>query len=237
MRSMKRFSTMGCAAALAFAAFSGCSNDPTVANGGTIETGGNLVFVQVDRVGRPGLKELYIPYGQHSAFVGSTPNGDISTYGPLVTTFVTGTAGRSSAIGAYVASLLTPDVLVANLYSSTPTSYLGWETTATSTGIGQIPSNAGCALPGLSATVGGFGGRALGDDVVSTMLGLAYGSLATTTTLTSGTPNVTATPPPDDGKEQNGLNGTPNLACQNVPDDTTGKGITSLQFPYLGAPH
>jgi hypothetical protein len=231
---MKRLLTFVCATGISLAAFSSCSNDPTVktTNG---SNGGNLNFIQIDRVGRPGIKELYLAYSQHTAFVNSTPSGDIATYGPMIASFVTGTAGRSSAIAAYVSALLTPDALVANLYGTAPSSYLGWETQATSTGLGQIPSGAGCA--GGSTTVGGFGGRSLSDDVVSTMLSLSYGSLATTTTLTNATPNVTASPAPDDGKEQNGQNGTRNLACQFVPYSASSKGITSLQFPYLGAPH
>jgi hypothetical protein len=204
---------------------SACSNDPTVNPNGTNTTGSNVVFHEVDRIGKPGIKELYLAFGTHSGYNQSVPAGDLTNYGPPVASFVTTTAGRSAAIGSFVSMILLPDALIANFQdASTRASYLGWETG------GQI--NPDCT--GLSGTT--FGGRALNDDVVDTDLGLAFGNLATSAKLTSaGTINLGPTPPPpDDGKEKNGANGTPNLTNEHVTCPVaTG---TPHQFPYLAAP-
>jgi len=221
---MKRSITILAAAILSLAAFSSCSNDPTVANGGQVSNGSQIQFKQIDRVGKPGVKELYLAYAQHIAFNASTPENDPATYGPQIATFVTTTGGRSAAIGAYVASLLTPDALVVNLNGTGSASYLGWETSPAAGAAGQIASSCNAA--------GSFGGRSLFDDVVSEMLGLTFGSLATTTTLSASAtlPNVSTTAiPPDDGKE------TPGLANQEVACPATT--AFNAQFPYLTEPH
>jgi hypothetical protein len=213
------------AAALSLAAFAGCSNDPTVNNNnnGTGGVTSNPTFIQVAREGRPGVKELYLPYAAHDAFNRDVPTNDIAKTAPQIDAFVTGTAGRSAGISAYTQALLAPDALVANLAdTSTRASYLGWETG------GQIAVDC-TGLPGTT-----FGGRALDDDVVNAMLGLAFGNLATSATLTVATPNVSAAIPADDGKEKNGQNGTPNLTNQLA--SCSGKGFTPNQFPYLANP-
>ena len=218
---MQRFVTLAALAALTLAG-AGCSNDPTVnPNIGNPTT---VNFVQIDRVGKPGIKELYLPYAAHAGFNAATPSGDSGTYASQVSTFVTGTAGRSAAIGGYVSALLIPDALIADLSdTSGRASYLGYETS------GQLKVD----CTGLAPTA--FGGRSLTDDVVSAMLGLSFGSLATTTSLPNRTPNVLPTAAPaDDGNERDGRNGTPNLATQNVPCGA--KGFTPQTFPYLGAP-
>ena len=222
---MKRFTVALCAFALGLAGV-GCSNDPTVENNGdTTTNGSNITFLQVAREGRPGIKELFLPYASHDAFNRQTPSTDTTT-GPAITTFLTSApAGRSAAVAAYVTSLLSGDALVANLGSSaTRASYLGYETG------GAIASD----CTGLAPTT--FGGRGLNDDVVNATLGLAFGNLATTSnpTATTGTPTALVSPAPDDGKEQNGANGTPNLTNQDV--SCTTKGYTFGAFPYLASP-
>lgn len=229
---MKRLITFACATAVSLAAFSSCSNDPTVNNNGTGATGSNLVFKQIDRIGRPGLKALYIPYANHDAFNRLSPNTDSVQVASQIGNFMTA-AGRSAAISQYVQELLVPDVLVFNATSpSTTASYLGWESG------GQIPASCSGGAPNT------FGGRALNDDVVTVMLGLAYGNLATSSTITNAAntnvfpfatnSTTTSTPPPDDGKEQNGQNGTPLLSKQNIP--CTSKSMPMSNFPYLQAP-
>jgi hypothetical protein len=229
---MKRLITFACATAVSLAAFSSCSNDPTVTTNGSGTTGANLVFKQIDRIGRPGLKALYIPYANHDAFNRLSPNTDSTQVASQIGDFMTA-AGRSAAINQYVQELLVPDVLVFNATSSATTaSYLGWESG------GQIPASCTGAAPNT------FGGRGLSDDVVTVMLGLAYGNLATSATITNAAntnvfPFATNTttssaPPPDDGKEQNGENGTPLLSKQNIT--CTSKSTTMATFPYLQAP-
>jgi hypothetical protein len=231
---MNRLIIIVCSTAISLAAFSSCSNDPTVANnGGGGTTGANLVFKQIDRVGRPGLKELFIPYADHDAFNRARPTEDPTLTAPQIGTFMTSTANRSSDIAAYVEDLLTPDALIFNVTSTATTAtYLGYESG------GQITASCN----GVAPTT--FGGRALGDDVVSVMLGLAYGNLATRTVLTnasktnvfsfsSNSTSVVA-PPADDGAEQNGQNGTPLLSNQNL--SCNDKITNSNTFPYLTAP-
>lgn len=164
-----------------------------------------------------------MPYGFHDTFNRFSPITDNTQTAPQIDTFMVTTAGRSTAIAAYVEALLTPDVLVANLADpSTHASYLGWETG------GKIADDCTGIPPAT------FGGRSLTDDVVDAMLGLAFGNLATTTVLGATTPNVAVAVPPDDGKDRNGANGTPNLVKQNV--SCANKGITLGNFPYLGVP-
>jgi hypothetical protein len=229
---MKRLITFACATAVSLAAFSSCSNDPTVTSNGQQTTGANLVFKQIDRIGRPGLKQLYLPYANHDAFNRLSPNTDAAQAASQIGTFMTA-AGRSAAISQYVQELLVPDVLVFNATSAATTaSYLGWESG------GQIPASCTGGAPNT------FGGRALNDDVVTVMLGLAYGNLATSATITnaantnvfafSTNTSTTSAPPPDDGKEQNGLNGTPLLSKQNIT--CTSKSTPMSNFPYLQAP-
>ncbi len=210
------------------AGIAGCSNDPTVLTGGETTNGSNITFVQIDREGRPGVKELFLPYASHEAFNREVPNADTTTSGQI-NTFVTGApAGRSAAIGAYVSNLLSPDVLIANLNdNSTRASYLGYET------------NAGIAADCTGQTPTTFGGRALTDDVVNVMLGLTFGNLATTSNPTvpsaaAPTPAPAGTLAPDDGNEQNGTNGKPNLTNQMASCST--KGYTFGSFPYLAPP-
>jgi hypothetical protein len=229
---MKRLITIACATAVSLAAFSSCSNDPTVETGGGGTTGANLVFHQLDRIGRPGLKELYIAYANHDAFNRLPPSSDATSTAPQIASFMAA-AGRSAAVSQYVQDLLTPDVLLFNLADvSTTATYLGYESG------GQIAASCNGVAPAT------FGGRALGDDVVSVMLGLAYGNLATSATLknaaatnvfsTSASALTADVPPADDGAEKNGQNGTPLLSNQNLgcADKTT----NSNTFPYLTAP-
>jgi hypothetical protein len=226
---MRRIFSTACAALLAFAALSACSNDPTVNPNGTQTNGSNLIFRQVDRIGKPGIKMLYISYANHVAYNSAIPAGDTTGYGPTIAAFIAASpAGRSAAISSYVTAVMTPDALIANVDdTSTRASYLGWETS------GQLQVD----CTGLPATT--FGGRALNDDVVNAILGLTFGNSGTSTTLTAPTPNVATStgslsPPADDGAEKNGTNGSPNLTNQQVA--CPNRGFTLQQFPYLGPP-
>lgn len=194
--------------ALAFAgALAACSNDNSIN-----PTLTDPVFQQIDRVGRPGINVIFAPWAHHDANSRSAPSQDATLIKADIGTFMTGTAGRSAAIGTYVQTLLGSDVLVADLSSSAATAtYLGSETAGKMTPAGTV---------GAGTT---FGGRGLADDVMTADLGLAFGN--TVVQLTAGT----ATPIADDGKAQTA---TPNLSSANV---TPAKHPLTT-FPYLGNP-
>ncbi|MGP6159614.1 MAG: DUF4331 family protein [Vulcanimicrobiaceae bacterium] len=216
---MKRLATLAAASFLSLAAFSSCSNDPTL--GGTDTSGSKLNFIQVDRGGKPGINEVFVPYAQHDANNRNGPLSDAATLAPEISTFVTGFAGRSAATSAYLQALLVPNVLVADLSQSVTTaSYLGWETG------GQIKANT-CTGSAPNA----FGGRAISDDVADVTFGIVFGN---TLSMLSATPNVSAAIPADDGAELNGTNGTPNVASDGV--FCSAASYTPGQFPYLGNP-
>ncbi len=218
---------IACACTFSLAAFTGCSNDPTVNPGGGSTNGSNLTFQQIDRIGKPGIKELFIRYANHDPYNRDVPQNDFKATAPQIDSFMTGTAGRSEAVSQYVQALLLPDALIANVADMSPhASYLGYET------------QAGIADDCMGAAPTTFGGRSLTDNVVNAMLGLAFGNTATTVAAPN-VPNVGGTalglpPAPEDGKEQNGQNGTPQLINQNV--SCANKGLMLGSFPYLGNP-
>jgi hypothetical protein len=221
---IKRFAIVAVSFGVALAAFSSCSNDPTL--GGSNNNGQNTVFIQVDRVGNAGVTEVFSPWKRHDASNRTTPLLDTTAMQGDITNFVSTYGGRSTAIQNFIANLLTPDVLLADMsQSATGAEYLGYETA------GQINDYcSGYTKPGT----GLFGGRALQEDVVTTTFSLVFGSLVPQIATNSNVPNAPG-PIPDDGQEKNGLNGTPQLTTDNV--SCNDKHYTLAQFPYLGAPH
>lgn len=226
---MQRLITIACATALSLAAFSSCSNDPTL-NNNTNTSGSNIQFQQVDRIGKPGIKELFLPFAQHDAYNRDVPANDLKNTAPKINTFVANVAGRSAAVSSYVQGILLPDALVFNVTSNASSaSYLGYETN----GALAVDCRAAAAPPTS------FGGRGLTDDVVSTTLGLAYGSIATKTSAPNAGTGLA--PAPDDFREQMGQGGRPQLSTDNVSCLTgTGgapaKSTRLSSFPYLNAP-
>jgi hypothetical protein len=219
---ISRLLTLALAAGLSLAAFSSCSNDPTLT--GTTQTGSNLVFHQVDRVGEPGLLEVFSPYARHDASNKADVVADSAAMASDVNGFVTGSyGGRSAAISAFLQNLLTPDVLLIDISQSGDASYLGVETN------GQIVDSCNGPRNGT----GKFGGRGLNEDVVDATLGLVFGSTVPTIAAGSNVPNSSGAVA-DDGNEKDGRLGRPNLTTDNV--SCGGKHFTFAQFPYLGVP-
>ena len=207
-----------------------CSNDPTL-NNNSDTSGANVTFQQIDRVGKPGIAELYLPFARHDGFNRAAPQGDVAAYGSMVSSFITTTAGRSAAVAGYDQAILLPDALVANLTDTSGTAeYLGWETG------GRIVVLCQNAALGIPTPSGAFGGRSVYDDVVTATLGLTFGTLGTTASsqTTTATPGIPTAVAADDGKEQDGRAGTPQLATDNVACNNTG--YQTANFPYLGAP-
>lgn len=223
---LKHALTLVAAAALALGGFSSCTNDPTL--NGASTTGSSLTFHQVDIVGNAGTTEVFSPWANHQANNTADPKNDAAGIGMDVYNFMTGFAGRSAGIANYtVSNLLIPDVLLVDVSQSGDASYLGVQT--------QGAINDICK--GIRQGSGKFGGRGLLDDVVDTTFSIAFGATVPAVSASNaaiGYPNVAATPVPDDGKEQNGLNGTPQLTTDNVGCSLENYNLG--QFPYLGNP-
>ena len=155
----------------------GCGGGGNSASG-TINTGtpSPHVFVQIDRLSRPAINEVFATVANNRHAVNHTLNSPVDDAGATgltsdIQSFMTGTAGRSAAITAVVQKVLIPDVMRVDLsQNTTKAAYLGVET--------------------AGATGSAFGGRALTDDVVDIDLGVIFGSTIPSLGLA-----------PDDGKE------------------------------------
>ncbi len=216
--------------ALAALVIVGCTNDQQLISGSTF----NGTFHQIDREGRPLVEELYTLWGVHDQIARSSPAADSGALSTGILQFMTGSlANRSQPISTYIQSLfalsaplppaqfpVVSNVLVADVAQTGPAHYLGVESNGQITGTGGFQPSPGAAQ---------FGGRALTDDVMAITLGLTFGSLV---------PEVTGIP--DDGREQDGRDGRPNLANDFVgPSDKhfqIGPPYQPLAFPYLGSP-
>ncbi len=172
-----------CAAGLlGVALIAGCGGGGN-GNGGGSTAGGNTggvvaphVFVQIDRLSRPAINEVFATVANNRHAVNHTLNTPTDDAGPNgltsdIQTFMVGTAGRSQAITDVVKAVIVPDVMRVDLSQSvTQAAYLGVETGG--------------------ATGNKFGGRALTDDVIDTDLGVIFGNTIPKLGLA-----------PDDGKE------------------------------------
>jgi hypothetical protein len=168
--------------------------------GGSSSTSGPQTFNQIDRTGRPGVNTLFatVSGNEHALNDANCVCSDDAILGPEIQAFMTTAAGRSHVTANAASTLLAPNALEADLSSSAATAgFLGVETS------GKIGTN--------------FGGRALTDDAMVTLLGIAFGSSLSAWGLA-----------PDDGKE------TPGLTDDHVAQ--TGRHFSNT-FPYLGPPN
>jgi len=120
----------------------------------TSESGGP--WTQIERLGRPAVKEAFEAYDSHDRTNRSTPTDD-----PLlpndIYTFTTTVAGRSPAIANVLKAVLIPDEISADLsQTGVSAAYLGVETGG--------------------ATGSKFGGRGLSDDIIDISLGAIFGN-------------------------------------------------------------
>ena len=222
MTMLRTLATIGIAAGLSLAAFSSCSNDPTLT--GATPTGSNAVFLQVDRVAGPGLREVFSAYSRHDASNRADVQPDASAMASDINSFVTGSiGGRSAQTSAFLQNLLTPDVMLIDISQTGDATYLGVETN------GQISD----LCSGTRNGSGKFGGRALNEDVVDATLGLVFGNTVATIAAGSNVPNSSGAIA-DDGAEKDGRSGRPKLTTDNV--GCAGKHFNFAQFPYIGNP-
>lgn len=132
-------------------ASAGCDSSPNDMNEET-------VFVQQDRLARPAVNEVLATWAddRHEINNSNQPTQDAGDLQTDVVQFMTNAAGRSQAHADVLASILVPDVMVADLSKDGPAAYLGVET--------------GGATGSL------FGGRKPADDVVDISLGAIFGT-------------------------------------------------------------
>ncbi len=145
--------------ALGFA-LAGCSSgggnvnltpQPSNLPGSGIFPSGN--FVQIERLSRPAVKELFEKFNDHQISNSAEPYQD-PTLQNSIQSFTS--AFRSAAVTTEVATVLYPDEYSVDLtQNSTQAGYLGAET--------------------KGAVGNAFGGRAINDDVIGTSLAVVFG--------------------------------------------------------------
>lgn len=232
-----KFQILAAGMALALAACGGGSsssplsaaNAPANGSGSASAIGaalGNGPFLQVDRLNRPAINEVFATFAQHQQNNVNTPDQDAANLGPEIVGFTENVGGRSAAIAGVLKAVLTPDVQIADL-SGKSQSCIGMAPGTCNNYLGIETGGATQAPAGLKP----FGGRALTDDVIDISLGAIFGNTVPALKLA-----------PDDGKESDGRADSsfasghrPNLTTDNVSWQTAPKHFTTT-FPYLGAP-
>jgi Domain of unknown function (DUF4331) len=132
-----------------------------------------FVFDQQDRLARPAINEVLatVSNSRHEVNNKDNPTDDAEQLKNDILSFMNFPAGRSAAISNVLASVLVPDVMIADLsQKGVKAAYLGVETGG--------------------ATGSKFGGRGLSDDVVDIDLMAVFGNVIPALGLA-----------PDDGKE------------------------------------
>jgi len=166
-------------------------------NGGStsvpnLNTGSQAQFKQIERLGRPAVKELFQQFANHDG-TNKTAPWQLPVSGQTlyqeIGSFTTSVAGRDAAHAATLQAILIPDEIAADLSKSGSAAYLGVETGG--------------------ATGGTFGGRGLPDDVIDISLGAVFGNTLSALGLI-----------PDDGKESPCLT-TDNVPQKNAQDNVT----------------
>jgi len=110
-------------------------------------------FVQIERLSRPAVKELFEKFNDHQISNAAEPYQD-PTLQSSISSF--SSAFRDTATAGALTSILYPDEYAVDLSQSTTTAaYLGVET--------------------KGATGSSFGGRAINDDVISADIGAVFG--------------------------------------------------------------
>ena len=113
----------------------------------------NKVFSQRERLGNPLVSEVMVVKARHELYNFGSPGTDVGQFAGDLESFVTGVAGRDPALASAISGALLPDMLL--VYPRRTRDSVGW----------------------LSWAFGGYGGRALTDDVVDIGLMAIFGGL------------------------------------------------------------
>ena len=147
--------------ALALIVTAGACNDDN--DNDITGTGGDRVFVQVERLANPLVSEVFLMKRNHGFHNAGKPSTDVANHATELRAFVTTVAGREAGVANTLASVLLPDMLI--VQTDKPTNTAGW----------------------LSwALANGYGGRKLSDDVVDAGLAAIFGSLLSPNNVSPG---------------------------------------------------
>jgi hypothetical protein len=142
-------------ALLALALMVGCSeNEQGVTQAVSASSASsNRTFTQRERLANPLVSEVTVRKARHGLYNRGTPSTDVGRFSADVESFITGVAGRDPALADAISGVLLPDMLL--VYPRRNPASVGW----------------------LSWAFGGYGGRALPDDVVDIGLMAIFGGL------------------------------------------------------------
>lgn len=147
--------------------------------GGAADTSGT--WTQVERLGRPAIKETFQAFKNHDSSNRTSPNDD-TLLATSIHDFMIHSAGRSESVANAAVKLLTPDTIEADLSEAGPARYLAVETNGKSGFPIQIirtvpPAGIRGIKQALGDTFRGFGGRDPRSPIVDLSLGAVFGSL------------------------------------------------------------
>jgi hypothetical protein len=163
------------------------------------------VYTQIERLGRPAVKEAFESFNNHDTTNRTNPYND-AVLSNEIASFTNNF--RAPQFGQTLQAILIPDELQADLSQTVPASYLGVETNG--------------------ATGGKFGGRGLTDDVIDTSLGAIFGkTLVTVAGVTDDNKEIPCLTT-DNEPGANTADGNTTIAS------ITAKNGVSATFPYLG---
>ncbi len=183
-------------------------NRPPNQGGGT-----TAQYVQIERLSRPAIKEVFEPFQDHQTSNAVEPYADPTIQADIKKTEnalrpPTTYQGKASDYGTSLAGVLYPDEYSVNLAGNAP--------------------QAGDADPfyflSNELTPARFGGRAPNDDVIYLELGTLFGGIAPTVGLI-----------PEDNQENTCLSGQ-NIAGPMKPGGQNAAKLTTGTFPYLNNP-
>ena len=168
--------TIACTLAVVFAGCTSGGSNSTPTAPVNPPSGGN--YVQIERLARPAVKELFEKFVDHQISNGVEPYNDPTLQGEIQTfTDALRPPKNGADYGKVLASVLYPDEYTVDLSKTGGAAYLGNETGGAT-----------------SATKSTFGGRAVTDNVIDISLGAVFGGTLPALGLVA-----------DDGQENNCL--------------------------------
>ena len=166
-------------------------------------------YVQIERLSRPAIKEVFEPFQDHQKSNAVEPYADATIQNDIVATedaLRPANSTKGTDYGKALAGLLYPDEYTVNLNGAAPSGADPYYF------LSDVADN------------GAFGGRAPNDDVIYLELGALFGPLLSQLGAIA-----------DDGEENTCLS-SQNIAGPGKPGGQAAGKLTSGSFPYLPAP-